>query len=217
MVFFAMVKTATALKDTDAETPSGKRPLIVEAATRVFLDLGYGAASMDAIAAEAGVSKQTVYSHFGAKDGLFGAIIEDKCDELLAPVFEPFRPGRDHGKALIEVARRFLSAILAPPNTALFRVIIAESGRFPELANAFYRAGPKTAVDNLAGYLKELNGAGVIATNDPMASARQFFALLRGDLYMRRLLDLTPEPTAAEVAAVADEAVSGFLAIHAPG
>ena len=106
--------------------------------------------------------------------------------------------------------------ILAPPSTALFRVIIAESVRFPELANAFYRAGPQTAVDNLAGYLKELNKAGVIATNDPVASARQFFALLRGDLYIRRLLDLAPEPTAEEIATVAGEAVSAFLAIHAP-
>ncbi len=211
-----MGKAEAALKDANAETPTGKRPLIVEAATRVFLDLGYGAASMDAIAAEAGVSKQTVYSHFGAKEALFEAIIEDKCDQLLAPVFEAFRPGHDHAKALDEVARRFLSVILAPPSTALFRVIIAESVRFPELANAFYRAGPQTAVDNLAGYLKELDEAGVIATNDSVASARQFFALLRGDLYMRRLLDLAPEPTAGEVAAVAGEAVSAFLAIHAP-
>jgi TetR/AcrR family transcriptional repressor of mexJK operon len=212
-----MVKAEAALRDANAETPTGKRLLIVEAATRVFLDLGYGAASMDAIAAEAGVSKQTVYSHFGAKEALFEAIIEDKCDELLAPVFEAFRPGHDHAKALDEVAWQFLSVILAPPSTALFRVIVSESVRFPELANAFYRAGPQTAVDNLAGYLKELNRAGVIATNDPMASARQFFALLRGDLYMRRLLDLAPEPTAAKVAAVAHEAVTGFLAIHAPG
>ncbi|MCH7550693.1 MAG: TetR/AcrR family transcriptional regulator C-terminal domain-containing protein, partial [Proteobacteria bacterium] len=106
--------------------------------------------------------------------------------------------------------------LLSDLGITLFRVIVAESVRFPELANAFYRAGPQTAVDNLAGYLKELNKAGVIATNDPVASARQFFALLRGDLYMRRLLDLAPEPTAEEVAAVAGEAVSAFLAIHAP-
>ena len=65
-------------------------------------------------------------------------------------------------------------------------------------------------------HTKELNKAGVIATNDPVASARQFFALLRGDLYIRRLLDLAPEPTAEEVATVAGEAVSAFLAIHAP-
>ena len=76
---------------------------------------------------------------------------------------------------------------------------------------------PVGRIDNLAGYLKELNKAGVISTADPVASARQFFALLRGDLYMRRLLDLAPEPAAEEVAAVAGEAVMGFLAIHAPG
>ena len=71
-----MAKTAAALKPLD-EAPSAKRQVIVRAATQVFLESGYGTASMDTIAAVAGVSKQTVYSHFGAKDALFEAIIED--------------------------------------------------------------------------------------------------------------------------------------------
>ena len=211
-----MAKTAAALKTRKTEAPAGKRQAIIEAATRVFLDSGYGAASMDAIAAEAGVSKQTVYSHFGAKDALFESIIEDKCDELLQPVFLKLVSGKDHAETLKEVARRFLAAILAPGSTALFRVLLAECGRFPELAETFYRAGPEIAVTNLSGFLKEMDKAGKIATNDPVASARQFFALLRGDLYMRRLLDLAKEPSAREIEAVADEAVSGFLAIYVP-
>ena len=211
-----MAKTGAALKPQKTEAPAPKRQVIIEAATRVFLDSGYGAASMDTIAAEAGVSKQTVYSHFGAKDALFEAITEDKCDELLQPVFLKLVHGQDHAETLKEVARRFLAAILAPNSTALFRVLLAECGRFPGLTKTFYRAGPGTAVETLAGFLTELNDAGALSVADATASARQFFALMRGDLYMRRLLDLTPEPSAREIRAVADEAVSAFLAIYAP-
>ncbi len=200
----------------DGDAPSGKRDAIVAAAARVFLSAGYGAASMDAIAAAAGVSKQTVYSHFGAKDALFEAIVEAKCEELMAPVQLPTVPGQHHEMALGELARRFLVTILASANMALFRVVVAESGRFPELAEAFYRAGPATAVDNLAGYLAELARAGAICVADPAASAKLFFAMLRGDLYLRRLLDLAPEPPAAEIEPLVRQAVAAFLAAHAP-
>lgn len=208
-----MTKAATARK-TDPATD--KRSAIVEAAARVFLDQGYGAASMDAIAAEAGVSKQTVYSHFGAKDALFEAIVEDKCAQLLAPVTVPAVPARDPADALAELARRFLAAVLSPPNMALFRVIVAESGRFPEVAEAFYRAGPAVAADELAGHLAALDRAGSLCVPDPAASAKLFFAMLRGDLYIRRLLDLAAAPSPAEIEALVHQAVAAFLAAHTP-
>ena len=211
-----MAKAAAAEKPQNPEDFSEKVQAILQAGSRVFLQYGYGAASMDAIAAEANVSKQTVYSHFGAKDALFEAIIENKCAELIGPVFESIEPGEDAASHLKQFATRFISVILVSSSTALFRVIIAECGRFPELAEAFYRAGPATAVKNLAGYLKDLDSAGVLTIGDDIASAQQFFALLRGDLYMRRLLDLTPEPSDKEVKAVAEKAVSAFMVIYAP-
>ncbi|MEE8352784.1 MAG: TetR/AcrR family transcriptional regulator [Rhodospirillales bacterium] len=211
-----MAKAATAIKLQNPDALSEKVQAILHAGARVFLQSGYGSASMDAIATEANVSKQTVYSHFGAKDALFEAIIENKCAELLRPAFESLAPTKDPASNLKAVASRFIAVILASSSTALFRVIVAESGRFPELAEAFYRAGPETAVKNLAGYLKELDNAGALSIEDATASAQQFFALLRGDLYMRRLLDLTPEPTDKEIKAVVDQAVSAFMIIHAP-
>ncbi len=210
-----MAKAATAVKLQNPDALSEKVQAILHAGARVFLQSGYGSASMDAIATEANVSKQTVYSHFGAKDALFEAIIENKCAELLRPAFESLAPTKDPALNLKAVASRFIAVILASSSTALFRVIVAESGRFPELAEAFYRAGPETAVKNLAGYLKELDNAGALSIEDATASAQQFFALLRGDLYMRRLLDLAPEPTEKEIKAVVDQAVSAFMIIHA--
>ena len=211
-----MSKTTAAIASGNKQDPMDKGRAIVDAAAQVFLKQGYGAASMDAIATEAGVSKQTVYSHFGSKEALFEAIIQGKCAELMPPDSLKWSPGQDHEKLLCLFANRFLTTVLAAPSMSLFRVVIAESVRFPELADVFYRAGPATACDYLAGYLGKLHEAGALSVPEPKESARQFFALLRGDLYFRRLLNLTPPPKSPEIEAVVRKAISTFIAAHAP-
>ncbi len=205
--------------DSEAEQApaTSKRDCILEAATRVFLDCGYGASSMDCIASAAGVSKQTIYSYFEGKEALYGAIIREKCDQLLGNISEPASRDADPITVLTGVGRRFLNLVLPEEGMAHFRAVVAESGRFPELAEAFYRSGPQLAVANLAEYLGDMHGNGKLTVNEPVRSARLFFAMLRGDLYMRRLLALDPAPPAEKVNRVVDEAVSVFLAAHAPG
>jgi TetR/AcrR family transcriptional repressor of mexJK operon len=196
--------------------PGPKRRAIVAAATGVFLDQGFGAASMDAIAEKAGVSKQTVYSHFGSKEALFEAIIEDKCNEVLSGLSTPSPAVAGNPEQMLrDMAESFLATVLAAPSMALFRVVIAECGRFPELAEVFYRAGPAVAIDNLADILGELDRTGALRVADPASSAALFYAMLRGDLYIRRLLGLAPDPTNAERDAVVAQAVAAFLAAHA--
>ncbi len=205
--------------DSEAEqapAPS-KRDSILEAATRIFLDCGYGAASMDGIAGAAGVSKQTIYSHFEGKEALYGAIIRKKCDQLLGSISEPASRDADPRTALTGVGRRFLNLVLPEEGMAHFRAVVAESGRFPELAEAFYNSGPRLAVANLAAYLGDMHGNGTLTVDEPVRSARLFFSMLRGDLYMRRLLALDPPPPTEEVERVVDEAVNVFLGAHAPG
>ena len=210
------------LAEQDFKSARGpKRRAIVDAATAVFLEHGYGAASMDSIADKAGVSKQTVYSHFGSKAALFEAIIEDKCNELLsgqsapAPSL-PFAGTLDHEQVLKDMAENFLATVLAIPSVSLYRVVVAESARFPELAEAFYRAGPAVAIKNLGGLLKEMDKNRVLSVPDPVSSARLFYAMLRGDHYLRCLLGLASDPTPIERTAVVNEAVAAFLAAHAP-
>ncbi|MDP7215531.1 MAG: TetR/AcrR family transcriptional regulator [Rhodospirillales bacterium] len=198
-----------------------KRDQILAAATRVFLASGYGGTSMDAIAEAAGVSKQTVYSHFGGKDALFGAIVRKKCGQLLEPFRMPPQtprsPGGDPQTVLSGVAQRFLELILAAENMAHYRAVVAESRRFPELAEAFYRSGPEIVVDNLARYLKTMDREGVLAVAEPKPAARLFFAMLRGDLYIRRLLGLGPAPAQADMRRAVRQVVRVFLAAHAAG
>jgi len=211
-----MSKTTGAIDFRGKQDPTDKALAIVDAAARVFLKQGYGAASMDAIAAEAGVSKQTVYSHFGSKEALFEAIIQGKCADLAPPDSLTWSSGQDHETLLRQFAHRFLMTVLADPNASLFRVVVAESVRFPELANVFFRSGPIKACEILSGYLEKLDKAGVLSVSNPERSAWEFFSLLRGDLYFRRLLNLIPPPKSPDVETFVKRAVAIFLSAHAP-
>lgn len=195
---------------------AAKRERILDAAQRLFLDAGYGAASMEAIARAAGVAKQTLYAHFGTKAGLFGAIMRERCDWLLEPL--PAADDRDHDPAiaLAAIGRRFLEIVLAPEAMARFRVVMAEHARFPELAEVFYAAGPARAGAGLAEYLARLHRRGLLRVGDPAAAASRFFGMLRGDLFLRCLLGLKPRATTEEIESVVAGAVGTFLAAHRP-
>jgi len=172
---------------------------------------GYGAASMDQIASKAGVSKQTVYSHFGAKDALFEEIISSKCESLLGADGMHLAPDENPEKMLFESARAFLKVVLHQESITLYRTILAECGRFPELAQAFYRAGPKRASERLAEYLGKMVARGTLQMDDPRAAAGLFFAMLRGDLYLQCILALRETPSDEEVAAEARMVSAAFM------
>ncbi len=195
--------------------PATKRESVLEGATRVFLECGFGAASMDAIAAEAGVSKQTVYAHFGGKEALFEAIVRQRCDALMSPLANAEFDRADPEGVLNGVARQFLGAVLNPTNMRLFRTIVGESARFPKLAQAFYRAGPRLAADQLADYLSGLNSDRALAVPDPKTSAELFFSMMRNDLWVRSILSLAEDPGDGEIDRLAENATAAFLAAHA--
>jgi TetR/AcrR family transcriptional regulator, mexJK operon transcriptional repressor len=139
--------------DADFEPRSiRKRRAIVEAATTVFLRKGYLGTSMDEIAALAGVSKQTVYKHFADKERLFSEIVRSTVDEVAEGVFGEVIRLEDSGDVeadLRDLARRQLAAVMQPRLLRLRRLVIGESGRFPELGRTFYERGPARTVATL--------------------------------------------------------------------
>jgi TetR/AcrR family transcriptional repressor of mexJK operon len=199
-----------------AEPVPSKREAILAAGTRVFLDQGYGAASMDAIARAAGVSKQTIYAYFGGKAALFEATVLERSDRLLEPVPTETDSLDSPEMALRAIAHRFLELILSPETVARFRVIVAESGRFPELAEAFYRSGPERVGARLSGYLAELHRQGILRVEDPPSASIHFFGMVRGDLFLRQLLGLGEPPRGGELDRIVDSAVRAFLSAYAP-
>jgi len=198
----------------DDAAPSPKREAIIEAATECFLEAGYGAVSMDAIAHRAGVSKQTIYNHFGSKEDLFGAIIRGWCDQLLTPLLTPEIKAAGIEAALTSVARQFVELLLSPRSLALYRVLIAEAPRFPELGRISYLSGAAPAVDTLAHYLDEQRRTGGLAVQDSRLAAEQFFGMLNGHMQIRALLGIEPSPPPDAVAASIRRAVQTFLCAY---
>jgi TetR/AcrR family transcriptional repressor of mexJK operon len=212
-----MPRTATAVRPTvPPAAPASRRDAILAAATRLFLSVGYGAASMEAIARSAGVAKQTLYAHFGNKATLFGAIMRERCDWLLEPLPSADAVGDDPTGALEAIAGRFIDIILAPESIARLRVVLAERDRFPELAEVFYESGPARASRGLADYLQRLHDRGVLHFADPRLAAGQFFGMIRGDLFLGHLLGLSVKPDRAETERIVRAAVRTFVAAHRP-
>jgi TetR/AcrR family transcriptional regulator, mexJK operon transcriptional repressor len=198
------------------ETESPKRQLILDAATTLFTAQGYGAVSMDAIARSAGVSKATLYAHFGSKDQLFATIITEACQAMFDWPGAMAADGEDLRTALTALGQRILRFFLEDGTLAIYRVVVAESVRFPELGRAFYEAGPATGRRLLAAWLAERAEAGRLRVPDPPLAAEQLVALLRAGLYFRATLGVPPAPTQAEIDATVAAAVDTFLAAYAP-
>ena len=209
-----MIQNAAAMKVMEASEIPTKREAIIVGATEMFLREGYGASSMEAIARMAGVSKQTIYANFVSKDALFEAIIRQKCDDILVPTVVDGEQVGSVSEVLSSIAEGFLSRVLSHENIRLFRIIVGESVRFPELAAAFYRSGPRLAADQLSVFLERAAAEGKLRIDDPLKAAELFFGMLRGDIYMRRLLDIDSAFDNQEAAHYVQITVQTFLKAH---
>src|SRR5207244_10613717 len=168
-----------------------KRRSILDAATRAFLRDGYRGTSMDAIAAAAGVSKQTVYKHFADKESLFSEIVVTTVDEASDPVYEQMLELRDSGDVeadLRDLAHRQLTLVLQPRLMQLRRLVIGEAGRFPELGRTFYERGPGRTVAALATTFERLAARGLLRMDDPRAAASHFNWLIMSAPINRAML-----------------------------
>ena len=200
-----------------SETPvAGKAESILDAAKRLFLESGFGAVSMDALARVAGVSKATVYAHFASKEELFGAVIERECERY----FDRFSAGeldpQDVRASLTILGRRFLELILSPDAIALHRLIVGEVSRFPELGEIFWRAGPERNHAQIEAFLTAAAAAGSLDIADSRLAAEQFTGLVRGETQLRHLLRLENKADHAAVTNIVSAAVGTFLRAFAP-
>ena len=188
-----------------------KYAAVVEAAAEVFLEQGFGNASMDEIARRAGVSKATVYNYFDSKPALFGAIVQQRCQRSLPAMLGEFSD-RSIDEALTLVGRQFLDVLMMPGSLPLYRTVLAEAPRFPEVGRVFYEAGPGRVAAGLATYFQMHEARGQLNVADPRLAAEQFLAAVLGHIHVRLLLGLSDAPPGPEERARAvAEAVSTFL------
>ncbi|MBO0755992.1 MAG: TetR/AcrR family transcriptional regulator [Bradyrhizobiaceae bacterium] len=184
---------------------------ILGAARKVFMELGYGAASMDAIARQAAVSKATLYAHFAGKDALFEALIVMECKHLSEQIGCRVLDEPDIRVALRSLAQDFNNLLCQDQSLAMFRIVVAEAPRFPELGRIFYDSGPKIMIDRLAELLAGAAKRGLLNVGDARIAAVQFMSLVRGDSQLKRVLGR--KPAAKHIAAdYVDSSVELFLA-----
>lgn len=193
-----------------------KRAAILSAASQLFLELGFERATVDSIAAAAGVSKLTVYSHFADKEGLFVALIACKCDEHFeAREFVDLAP-LGAREALTRIATSFLNLMFHPDVIALHRVLMNSASAETHMNEVFWEAGPAPTLAAMVRLLERFDAEAVLHVRQPARAADQFFAMLKGGEHLRVLLDVGAPPDAAALAELAEETVSMFLRAYAP-
>ncbi|GAA1557889.1 TetR/AcrR family transcriptional regulator [Dactylosporangium maewongense] len=184
MVRVAGSSTTVAPSEVAPRGLPGKRTAIMRAATRIFITAGYERANLDTIAAEAGVSKQTIYNHFGDKERLFVAVVDEartgadrdtELDESL--LTDPAALEQD----LLRLGRQFLAATLDPEVSALRRLIIAEVSHHPQLHRSCGADEPQSG-PKLLGWLIQrvavLTAQGVLSADRPDRAAAHFVSQL---------------------------------------
>lgn len=158
-----------------------RRDAILNGARTVFLRDGFAQGSVDDVAAEAGVGKQTIYRHFGSKEGLVVALVEAMCAprDGSAP-FAADSPGASLRALLIAIVR----GVTDPDSVRLYRAIVGEADRLPELGRLFWEAGPRPIRAALTRVLSE--------RDEPVAAtlAGQLVQLALGDAYQELVLGI---------------------------
>jgi TetR/AcrR family transcriptional repressor of mexJK operon len=162
-----------------------KGAAILEAAKRMFTVHGYERTSMDQIANEAGVSKLTVYSHFGDKEALFAAAVKSHCEtQLPDALFEP-APDMPLPERLLAIASAFFAMVSSPEAIAGHRIMCTPQITGSPLPMVFWQAGPERTQAIFATLLQKRVDIGELEIADVPLAASQFFALLKGEAHAR--------------------------------
>ncbi|MEM1263148.1 MAG: TetR/AcrR family transcriptional regulator [Pseudomonadota bacterium] len=202
-----MINKDTTAKRQGRPKSEEKREAIRQAGSELFLAVGWANASMDAIAQKAGVSKQTVYSHFRSKEDLFRACIRSK---LSTYELDGADCGDQLDQALQRFGERFFELMNDPDVTRMYRVLIAHAEEFPNLVRNFKEAGPDEAEQELATLLARTlpDDCGL----DTKEIACDFLHPIIVDVLMKRLLNVEPE--IGDQRAYIERSVHRFLRLH---
>ncbi len=196
-----------------------KRAAILEAAKGLFVRNAFAGTSMDAVAAEAGVSKLTVYSHFGDKDNLFREVVRARLQDLLPENTYDLDPEAPIGQILLNIALTHARLDCDKETVGTFRAILSDCRQGnPRYGRLLWEEGSMRTHGLMERLLHRAVDAHMLDIDDVPRAAVQFFALIKGDLMMRRMFgcDDCPHAYAAEIEATARAGVATFLRAYTP-
>jgi TetR/AcrR family transcriptional repressor of mexJK operon len=191
-----------------------KRAAILAAAKALFIRNAFAGTSMDAIAADAGVSKLTVYSHFGDKDNLFREVIRSRVQDLLPEALYQFDPQVDIADILQKIAHAHMQIDGEKENIGTFRAILSDCRQGnPRYGKLMWEEGPARTHALMERLLRQAVDAGVLDVPCTRTASVQFISLIKGDLLLRRLFacDECPVTAAEEIDKMARAGVVTFL------
>lgn len=194
---------------------AAKRAAIVETAAQHFFHHGYAATAIEQVAADAGVSKVTIYNQFGDKRALFAAAVTCECEKMRGHFSLEQEARGPIGERLAAIGAAMHAFLFRPEMIQFERRIAAETEAEPAIGAAFLEAGPWRMKHGFAAYLSHAVDAGELAIADPMLAAEQFVSLCKGmgDLERRFGATVTPEERDRRIAG----AVEMFLAAYGTG
>ena len=189
---------------------------VLDGARRVFMEHGFEGASVDEIAREAGVSKATLYSYFPDKRLLFMEVAKSECRRQSDAAAQRIALSGPPEEVLFEAASRMVRFFLSGFGRSVYRICVAESGRFPELGQEFYASGPLVVRQMMVGYLKGAVERGELEIDDIELAADQFPELCKASLHIPLVLGIKSRFTDAEIDRVIRGAVDMFMARYRP-
>lgn len=192
-----------------------KRKAILDAAVDAFLRSGYGA-SIDEIAAAAGVGKQTVYRHFGDKQALFAAALADARQAADVPMAQSVPRTDDPEHDLTRIGEHILASALSPTPAALHRLTVAEAANHPELARHWAEGSAPFLEGGLTEYFRMCDKAGTLEVPDPARAARQFAYLVITEGRMASAYGTRPF-SARQRTEIAAQTADLIVRAHRPG
>ncbi|UXJ50258.1 TetR/AcrR family transcriptional regulator [Pseudomonas citronellolis] len=174
-----MRKTSSQRGRPNRQQAEQRHTHLLALARQSFLSNGFSAATIDHIAAASGVSKSTIYAHFGGKEGLFRAVAKRSCQAPTDALHKVVTEGRRPQEVIAEFIQVLLSESCDPDSLALLRLAIFESPRFPDVAQAIYQASLET-LEPLRDYLHQLQSIGELSGVDADLAAQDLVSLCTG-------------------------------------
>lgn len=203
-------------------TEQERNDALIAAATRVFLRDGFGAASIDKVAHEAGVSTRTIYERFKNKADLLVSVISRLVERDMASVFATAELDRmDVRQALTAIGRTVTGRACDPQAAALFRIVATEAQRFPALAEKMRVASKDRVVNAVAQYFQGQIGRGRLVLADPERAAALFMHMLMAELQecmlFRSIGDIARLDCEKHISQVVEIFLNGAAPRAAPG
>lgn len=195
-------------------SPDARREAIMAAAKALFLVKGYAATSLEEVVAESGGSLSTVYQLFGNKQGLWEALVGEACDQVTAPLQAAMSHHDNPRSVLKEYAVRLDALERSRETAGALRLMLAEGGKYPELARTLFARGPDMSHKAVAAYLEAEVADGHLVIEDTALATEQFCSLVCADTLMRNACGALPKTTPEAIDRRLEAVVDMFLKIY---